>query len=136
MRRRAAAALLAALAAVLAISAAGSSATAPNLRTATSVRRHVVVTFTLTDLVPGRILVATKRAVRPSGRFVAANIRVNELLRTTKSGSGYKARTKHTLRPGTYYVEISGSAIGTDCIPGKPCRQTWSNVLRVIVRRR
>jgi hypothetical protein len=128
-------AVIAVLAAALLTSLAAGASSAPVLRSATARNGHVLVRFTLNDFVPGRIVVAAKRATRPGGRFVAANIRLDEPLRSVKTLTGYRARTRHALPRGTYYVEVSGIVIGTDCAPGKPCPSRWSNVRRVRIRR-
>jgi hypothetical protein len=130
MRRHAAPALIATLAAlVLTVSSAATSL--PNLRSATAKRGHVVVTFTLGELAPGRILVAVRRKTAPNGRLVAANIRLNEPLRSAMSAPVKRASTKRKLPAGVYYVQVSGVVLGLDCMPTKPCRQDWSNVRRV-----
>jgi hypothetical protein len=127
--------LIAAAALGAAIVTAASAASAlPYLRSATAVNRHVVVTYRVGELIPGRILVATALRRETSGRFVQANVRLNEPLRGTVTASGERLRTRHTLRPGRYYVEISAVVGGVDCTPHKPCKTNWSNVRRVIVK--
>jgi hypothetical protein len=135
MRRLAAPGLTAALAAALLTALPGTGATVPSLRTATANRGHVVVGFRLGDQAPGRILVATRRTTMPGGRLANGSIRLDERLRAVKTATGYRARARHALAPGVYYVQISGIVLTTDCLPGKPCRQAWSNVLRVRVPR-
>lgn len=126
-------AAVAALAAALLTSLAG-AASRPNLGSATAKRGHVVVTFTLGELAPGRILVATRRATTDNGRFVTANVRLNEPLRSVKTSTGYRARARHTLPRGRYFVEVSGTVILQDCTPRKPCPSRWSNVRRVRIQ--
>jgi hypothetical protein len=121
----------AALAAALVTSLAGAATPQPNLRTATAKRGHVVVTFTLGELAPGRILVASRRATLDNGKFLTSNVLVNEPLRPVKTVTGYRARTRHTLPHGRYYLEVSGTVILPDCTPHKPCPSRWSNVRRV-----
>jgi hypothetical protein len=95
------AALIAALTAI--VLTAGSAATSlPNLRTATAKRGHVVVTYTLSELAPGRILAAVRRWTAPNGRLVAANVRLNEPLRSPLIAPVKRASTKRALRPGLY----------------------------------
>jgi hypothetical protein len=135
MRRHAAPALVAALAALVltAISAASSP---PTLRTVAASRGHIVVTFSLGNLAPGRIRVAVRRATTPDGMLLAANVRLTESLRARKTASGrWRARTRHTLKPRVYYVQVSGIVIALDCTPKKPCPQDWSNVRRVRIPR-
>jgi hypothetical protein len=48
-----------------------------------------------------------------------------------KTATGYRARTRHTLPPGRYYVQVSGTVLITDCTPHKPCPIRWSNMRRV-----
>jgi len=123
----------AALGAALVTAAAAGTPT-PYLRSATSAHRHVVVTYSLGELIPGRILVATSASRDMRGRFVQANIRLNEPLGGTRTASGLRLRTRHALRPGRYYVEVSGTVVGLDCTPKKPCRTDWSNLRRVTVK--
>ena len=125
----AAAALSAAL-----VTAASAATPTPYLRSATAVNRHVVVTYRLGDLLPGRILVASSAQRGTSGRFVSANVRLNEPLNGTRTASRLRLRTRHALRPGRYYVEVSGAVAAVDCTPTKPCPTDWSNVRRVIVK--
>jgi hypothetical protein len=113
---------------------AGGATPLPNLRSAAAKQRHVVVTFTLGELVPGRILVARRAATTESGKFVEANIRLNEPLRSVKTSTGYRARTRHALKPGRYFVQVSGTVLLTDCTRLKPCPTHWSNVRRVRIR--
>jgi hypothetical protein len=62
---------------------------------------------------------------------VAANIRLNEPMRSTLIAPAKRASTKRALPAGVYYVQVSGVVLGLDCMPTKPCRQDWSNVRRV-----
>jgi hypothetical protein len=135
MRRSAVLATTAALAAALVTSVAGAASPVPNLSSATTKRGHVVVTFTLGEFAPGRILVATRGTTTASGKFVTANIRLNEPLSSVKTATGYRARTRHALPAGRYYVEVSGVVVGLDCAPRNPCPQHWSNVRRVRIPR-
>jgi hypothetical protein len=124
-------AVIAALAAILPTGLSAASPV-PNLRSAAAKRGHVVVTFTLGELAPGRILVAVRGKTASNGRLVAANVRHNEPLRRIALIAPVKrASTKRALPPGVYYVQVSGIVVGLDCMPHKPCRQDWSNVRRV-----
>ena len=91
-------------------------------------RGHVVVRFALGDLAPGRLLFASRAATLNNGKLAAA--KVNEPLRAVKTATGYRARTRHTLPLGRYYVQLSAAVI-TDCIPHRMCPVRWSNVRRV-----
>jgi hypothetical protein len=137
MTRYAAPAVSAVLAAALAVSQAGAASALPSLRTAISQRGHVVVTFSLGELAPGRIVVAVGPATRADGRLVTANIRLDEPLGPVQTAAGYRARTRHVLAPGTYFVQVSGTVLGLDCMKLKPwqCQQDWSNLRRVRVPR-
>jgi hypothetical protein len=106
----------------------------PHLRSASAPKRHVVVSFTLGEQAPGRIVVASKPATELNGSFVKANVVLSEPLHATKTSTGYRARTVHRLRPGRYWVEISGIRVQVDCMPAKPCKPDWSNVRRVTVK--
>ena len=135
MRGYVAPAMVAALAAALAVPVASAVRGLPSLRTATSQGGQVAVTFSLGELAPGRFVVAVGSATRADGRLVTANIRLDEPLRSVKTATGYRARTSHVLAPGTYFVQVSGTLIGLDCLKPKPCPQDWSNVRRVQVPR-
>ena len=135
MRRSAVLATTVAVAAALVTSVGGAASPVPNLSSATAKRGHVVVTFTLGEFAPGQILVATRAATTANGKFVTANIRLNEPLRSVKTATGYRARTRHALPAGRYYVEVSGVVVGLDCVPRNPCPQHWSNVRRVRIPR-
>lgn len=114
---------------------ASASPAAPYLRSLSVSNRHVVAVFRLGELAPGRILVAVKPQTMSSGEFVKANVRLDERLRVTKTATGFRTRTRHALRPGRYYVEVSGIVVGLDCTPKKPCPASWSNVRRIRIRR-
>lgn len=124
----------AALGAAFVTTVSAASSSVPNLLSATARSRHVVVVYSLGDLTPGRIIVATRAATEPNGKLVSANVRVNEQLTGTKVTAGYRMRTRHTLRAGRYYVQVSGVVVGLDCTPKKPCKTDWSNVRRVVVK--
>jgi len=140
MRRRSTALGLAALAAALltGISAASSS---PTLLSAKPSHGHVVAVFTLgdtesSDLVPGHIAVATAPSQQATGSFAPADVRFQESVSSpTRVATGYRIRTQHKLRPGRYWVKVSGVVIGLDCTPHKPCKELWSNARRVIIPR-
>jgi hypothetical protein len=116
------------------VTAASAATSVPYLRSATAANRHVIVVYSLGELAPGRLLVATRAQTQPNGRFVQSNVRLSEPLRGTKVASGLRMRTRHTLRPGRYYVQVSGTALGLDCTPKRPCPTDWSNVRRVVVK--
>jgi hypothetical protein len=116
------------------VTAASAASSVPYLRSATAANRHVIVVYSLGELAPGRLLVATRAQTQPNGRFVQSNIRVNEPLSGKKAASGLRMRTRHALSPGRYYVQVSGTVLGLDCTPKKPCKTDWSNVRRVNVK--
>ena len=134
MRRQAAPAVVAALAALV-LSGISAASSLPTLRTAVASRRHVVVTFTLRELAPGHIRVAARRTTTADGKLLTGNVRLDESLRATRTSTGaWHARTRHTLKPGVYYVQVSGVAV-VDCLPAKPCPEHWSNVRRLRIPR-
>ena len=139
MRTRSTALGLAALGAAL-LTSISAAASAPYLRSATASRGHVVVVYALgiaeDDLQPGRIAVAVSAKTEADGSFVPANVRVREALSSpTPVANGFRVRTQHRLRPGRYYVKVSGVVLGLDCTPHKPCRELWSNARRVVIPR-
>jgi len=115
----------------------GISASSPNLpylRSVSATKGHVVAVYQLADLLPGRILVAVRPQTDLRGEFLKRNVRLAEPLRSTKTSSGLRTRTRHRLAPGRYYVQVSGNMVALDCLPSKPCPPRWSNVRRVRVR--
>jgi hypothetical protein len=101
----------------------------------------VVAVFTfgqaeMTDMAPDHIAVSTSAATQRDGSFVTANVRVLETMANpTSTTGGMRARTVHKLRPGRYYVKVSGQSIGLDCTPKLPCKELWSNARRVVIPR-
>ena len=120
--------------ATIVLGSAAAATSFPHLNSAASHKRHVVVTFTLGDLAPGDIVVASHAKTQPNGAFVKANIVLDEPLKPTKTTTGYRARTAHRLKHGHYWVEVSGVVVGVDCTPHKPCPTNWSNARRVTVK--
>ncbi len=108
------------------------AAASPSLRSVSAQRRHVVAVFRIGDLTPGQILVATRRRTSANGEFVTANVRLREQLAPTIRNGVARYRTRHRLKAGRYYVEVSG-IVATDCLPGHACPERWSNVLRVVI---
>jgi len=112
------------------------AATAPYLRSVAAVHRHVVAVFRLgTDQAPRQILVATSPKTEPNGALVSTNVRLRETIaRTTRVPAGTREVTRHSLRPGRYWVQVSAEVTGLDCLPEKPCRTTsWSNVRSLVI---
>jgi hypothetical protein len=117
------------------VTAASAASPVPYLRSATTASRHVVVVYSIGELIPGRLLVAKRAQTTASGKFVQANVVLSEPLTGTKVAGGMlRMRTRHTLRAGRYYVEVSGTVVGLDCTPKRPCNANWSNVRRVVVK--
>ncbi len=132
MARRATVAVLA----TALLPALGAAAALPNLHSVSSRDRHVVVIFALGGLAPGEIAVSSDPRTGPEGAFRSASVKLREWMapRQLQGGLG-RWRTRHTLRPGVYYVEVSGLVTETNCKPGiHPCGETWSNMRRVVVR--
>lgn len=130
--------LLASAAAVSLLSAAAAMADEPVLQTAKAVGGHVAVTFSLRDdLLPGQIVVAVNGETTPTGAFPRATVRLRERIAASPNSAGLvRYATRKKLRPGTYYVEVSGIEDGgvTDCFPpGSICLEHWSNVRRVVM---
>jgi hypothetical protein len=118
------------------------AASVPYLRSAAPSRGHVVAVFTLGqaeigDVAPDHIAVATSAATQRDGSFVTANVRVLETMANPAqtTGGGMRVRTVHKLRPGRYWVKVSGKVVGLDCTPKLPCKELWSNARRVVIPR-
>lgn len=110
----------------------------PVLRSVSEANGHVIVMFTLArDLVPGQVLVATRR-LAPSDLISASSVKLREAMRTSPDPATGVARwrTRKVLPAGTYFVEVSGVETGgvTDCRPRRPnCLMRWSNMRRVVI---
>jgi hypothetical protein len=112
------------------------AAPAPYLRSVAAVHRHVVAVFSLgTDQAPRQIVIAASPKTGPNGALVSTNVRLRETIaRTTRVPAGTRVETRHSLRPGRYWVQVSAAAIGIDCLPTKPtCNVRWSNVRRLVI---
>ena len=119
------------------LTSAAAAVSQPHLRSASVRQGHVVVVYTLDEQLPSKIVVATHPTTGRDGDFLAKNVRLREpLSATTRVKGAYRMRTRHTLRPGRYYVHVSATVLGLDCTAHKPCPAHWSNVLRVRVPRR
>jgi hypothetical protein len=111
------------------------AAPTPYLRSVTAVHRHVVAIFRLgTDLAPRQIVVAVSPKTGSNGALVSTNVRLRETIgRTTRVPSGTRVETRHSLRPGRYWVQVSAGVIAVDCLPAKPCPVNWSNVRPLVI---
>ncbi|TMM06479.1 MAG: hypothetical protein E6G02_04810 [Actinobacteria bacterium] len=135
MRGKSSIAALIALAGALVVSIAAATPV-PYLRSVATHREHVVAVFALDDLTPGKIIVAVRRTTGDDGALLPANVRLQEsTARATPVRGGYRYKTRHTLRPRVYYVQVSGVVSGLDCTPRKPCPTDWSNVRRLVIPR-
>jgi hypothetical protein len=140
VRNRTAILALAAICAALVTGGSG-AASAPYLVSAAASRGHVVAVFTLgggeSDFAPGTIVVAVRPQIQTNGSFLPANVRLQEALTNLKrlAGGSERVRTQHRLKPGRYYVKVSGTQIGLDCTPKNPCKELWSNARRVVIPR-
>jgi hypothetical protein len=134
MRRRPVLAVAAAFGAATLTGVSAASSNLPYLRSVAASKGHVIAVYRLGDMMPGRIVVAIRPRTGPRGELLKANIRVSEPLRITRTSKGLRTRTRHRLAPGRYYVQVSGTTVGLDCLPSKPCPRRWSNVRRVVVR--
>jgi hypothetical protein len=125
-----------ALGAALPVSVFGASPL-PNLRSVGVSRGHVVAVFNVGDLTPLYVAVASSPRTEPNGAFVPSNLRFREIIGNPQpAGAGLTVRTRHTLSPGRYWVEVSARAVDVDCLPLKPCLERWSNVRLLVVQRR
>jgi hypothetical protein len=113
------------------------AAPAPYLRSVAAVHRHVAAVFRLgTDQAARQIVVAASPKTGPNGALVSTNVRLRETIaRTTRVPAGTRVVTRHSLRPGRYWVQVSADVTGLDCLPAKPCRASWSNVRSLVIPR-
>jgi hypothetical protein len=107
----------------------------PVLWSASQRSGHVLVTFSLGDLAPGELVVATSPRRNRVGALVAG-VKLRERLTPSSNARRLHWRSRRRLRPGIYFVQVSGiEADGvTDCTPPLlGCGQKWSNVRRIVV---
>ena len=141
VRSRSAIVAAAALAAVFLTNVSAATSAAPYLRSVAPSRGHIVAVFTFPagetpDTAPEQIAVAVRPGVQTDGSFVPANVRVREsLTNVAHVATGLRVRTVHKLRPGRYYVKVSGIVISPGCTPKVPCKALWSNARRVVIPR-
>jgi hypothetical protein len=128
-----------ALASASAVATGGGAASQnPVLRSVSASGGHLVVAFTLPpNVVPGRVVAATSRAGLSQFR-PGSTVRLREAIHASPdTATGIiHWRTRETLPPGAYYVEVSGirTAGITDCMPRRAdCGSRWSNARRVVV---
>lgn len=120
-----------------ALAAGASASPLPYLRSVGSSNGHVVAVVAAGDLLPLRVAVASSPRTEPSGAFVPASVRFQEVVTGARPGpQGVRLRTRHTLPPGRYWVEVGARATDVDCLPLKPCLERWSNVRLLVVPRR
>ena len=118
----------------LAVASAALAATAqPTLRSALQSSSHVVVVFTVGDLRPGVVQIASRPTKGPAGGFVDASLMLTEVVtaRPDPATGLVRWRTRHTLPLRTYYVQVSAIETGgsADCKPSlRNCPVHWSNV--------
>jgi hypothetical protein len=95
----------------------------------------VLVTFSLGDLAPGELVVATSPDRNRVGAL-DAGVKLRERLALASNDRRLHWRSRRALRHGVYFVQVSGiEADGAiDCTPPLlGCGQRWSNVRRVVV---
>src|SRR4249919_785249 len=107
MRRTLPIAALAVAATVASVAFAGPAQ--PVLRTAALRNGHVNITFTVGDLKPGAIQVATRPQRDPSGGFLPANLVLSETIAATPDQATglVRWRTRRALLIRTYYIHLS-----------------------------
>jgi hypothetical protein len=126
--------LIGALTAAIAFLAAAASAqTLPQLVSAKSQHRHLVLVARFGDLAPSDVRVATRPATAQNGELLAANVRFDVRFSSTNG----RWRSPKRLRRGVYWAQVSGVETGgvNDCPPKlRNCATHWSNVRRVVIR--
>jgi hypothetical protein len=126
-----------AVAAVIALSAAASAQSMPQLVSARSQHRHLVLVARFGDLAPREVRVAIRPATGGNGALLAGNVRFDVAFSSAvRTASGERWRSPQLLRRGVYWVQVSGVETDgvTDCPPKlRNCATHWSNVRRVVV---
>jgi len=108
----------------------------PYLASAAPRNGHVLVAFSLGDLAPGELVVATSSRVSANGALTTG-IELDEALKPSATPGTAHWRSRKTLRRGRYFVQVSGIDTGgvTDCMPRqRGCGQDWSNIRRLVVQ--
>jgi hypothetical protein len=95
--------------------------------------------FTIGDLRPWLIEVATSGATEASGAFLPRAVRLREVIRARADPSTglVRWRTLEAFPARAYYVRVSGIETDgvTDCLPQlHNCFVHWSNTRRVLIR--
>lgn len=124
---------------VLGGSSSLAAADAPVLRSASAANGHVLVTFTVVDLQPWVIEVASSSATVASGAFRPDAVRLREVIsaRPDPSTGLVRWRTTKLLARGAYFVHVSAVETDgvTDCRPqNRDCLVHWSDARRLLIR--
>lgn len=121
---------------VAASSVAVANTLQPHLRAVSSQGGFLKLTYTVGDLTPVDVQVASSPKTLPSGAFLRDRVELRERLAASAQSELIRWRTRRGLAPGTYYVHVS--ALQSDGVtscqpPGRNCLLRWSNVIRVTV---
>jgi hypothetical protein len=124
--------------AAMAWAAVAVAAAPPMLRSAVPSNGHLVVTFVSGDLVPGEVVVATRGTRATTGGLAGSSVKLRERItaRTDPETGQVRYRTRGKVRPGAYFVIVSGFLQDppASCGPIRShCAERWSNVLRIRV---
>lgn len=117
--------------------AAGTTAE-PHLQTVVPHSGFLALAFTVGDLVPVQVQVASGAPTPTPGVFAASRIKLHERMNVSGTSSVLHWRTQTALPPGVYAVRVSAMLSDgfTSCIPRNPsCSLRWSNVVRVTIPR-
>jgi hypothetical protein len=120
--------------------AAAASGSSPEVTAVKQQRGHVLVTFALGDLATaGEARVSSRPARGADGALLRPYVKLSEAIRTQADPATglIHWRSRGVLRPGLYYVQVSGVESGvTSCIPVRAtCGMTWSKVSRLRIPR-
>jgi hypothetical protein len=126
------------LALLVVTAAAAASGSSPEVTAVAQQRGHVLVTFALGDLASaGEARVSSRPAKGSNGALLKRYVKLSEAIRTQADPATglIHWRSRAALRPGQYYVQVSGVDSGvTSCVPAREtCGLTWSAVFRVRV---
>jgi hypothetical protein len=124
------------LALLVVTAAAAASGSSPEVTAVAQQRGHVLVTFALGDLASaGQARVASRPAKGSDGALLQRYVKLSEVIRAQADPATglIHWRSRGALRPGQYYVQVSGVDSGvTSCIPVRAtCGLTWSKVFRL-----
>jgi hypothetical protein len=107
----------------------------PHLATVAQASGHLMLGFTVGDLTPVEVQVASSTSTLASGAFPSSHVKLQERMKDLPQTGVLHWRTRTALPTGNYYVHVEAALTGgvTSCPRGINCLLRWSNIVRVQV---